>query len=150
VAGIAVDGELFAVLTESVPLANADDVHALGFDGTGVDIAVIDTGIDTDHPDLVDNLIGEECRLASGGCPTGGTSGSGPGSAEDDNGHGSHVSGIITSGGVVAPLGVARTPASSPTRSSTRQGVVVLEHTQRPRRRHRQPSGRVRGDEPQS
>jgi subtilisin family serine protease len=107
VAGIAADGEVFATLTESVPLINADDVHALGVDGTGVDIAVIDTGIDTDHPDLVDNLIGEECRLTSGACPTGGTSGSGPGSAEDDNGHGSHVSGIITSGGVVAPLGVA-------------------------------------------
>jgi subtilisin family serine protease len=33
--------------------------------------------------------------------------GSGPGSAEDDGGHGTGVAGIITSGGVVAPLGVA-------------------------------------------
>lgn len=76
-------------------------------------VAVLDTGIDTDHPDLADDLLSEECYLAAPGlssaCPDGSTQQRAPGAAEDDslNGHGSHVSGIITSGGVVGPPGVA-------------------------------------------
>jgi len=76
-----------------------------------VQVAVIDTGIDTDHPDLADNIIGEAClTFDSNGvfdpsrCP--GIAQGHP--AEDDNGHGTHVSGIITSrGAVAAPRGAA-------------------------------------------
>jgi subtilisin family serine protease len=49
-----------------------------------VDVAVIDTGVDLDHPDLNVNRTGaENCTLF------------GLGSADDDHGHGSHVAGTI-------------------------------------------------------
>jgi len=108
VVSVAPDLELHANLAQSVPLINADDVHTMGYTGAGVTAAVLDTGIDTDHPDLQDDLVAEHCYLSAPDvCPCGGTSSHGPGCAEDGAGHGSHVSGIITSGGVVAPLGVA-------------------------------------------
>ncbi|MEA3274764.1 MAG: S8 family serine peptidase [Pseudomonadota bacterium] len=96
-------------LDQSRPWVGADVAHAEGITGIGQTAAVLDTGIDTDHPDLMDDLVHEHCYCSTGTdcCPTGGNTGDGPGSAEDDNGHGTHVSGIITSSGGVAPLGIA-------------------------------------------
>ncbi len=51
--------------------------------GTGVGVAVIDTGIDLTHPDLKANIV------ASYSCIRGKRT------ANDDNGHGSHVAGTI-------------------------------------------------------
>ena len=59
VAAISLDRNLQATLGESVPLINADDVHGLGVTGESVVAAVMDTGIDTDHPDLADDLLSE-------------------------------------------------------------------------------------------
>jgi len=53
-------------------------------DGSGVIIAVIDTGIQLNHPDLVSNIV-------SGYDFTNGDS-----VADDDNGHGTHVAGIAS------------------------------------------------------
>ncbi len=50
--------------------------------GTGVEVAVLDTGIDTTHPDLAANILGGK------NCSTGT-------SFEDGNGHGTHVAGTI-------------------------------------------------------
>lgn len=50
--------------------------------GTGVNVAVIDTGIDLTHPDLKANIVGGK------NCSTGR-------SYNDGNGHGSHVAGTI-------------------------------------------------------
>lgn len=98
-------------LAESSDLIGAREVQSAGLTGQGVTVAVLDTGIDTDHPDLRDDLAGEQCFCVNadgtGCCPGGRTEASGPGSAEDEQGHGTHVSGIITSGGRVAPRGVA-------------------------------------------
>ncbi len=102
VAIIAEDIRVKASLAESGPIINSDFVHqdpGYGYTGNGATVAVIDSGIDTDHPDLLNDLIWEECFLSGSGCPvTGGTRASGSGSAEDGYGHGTHVSGIITSG----------------------------------------------------
>jgi subtilisin family serine protease len=78
-----------------------------------VNVAVLDTGVDTDHPDLIDDIVAEQCFCndhpspVRGCCPAGGIQQSGTGSAEDDEGHGTHTAGIITSAGVVAAPGVA-------------------------------------------
>jgi subtilisin family serine protease len=100
VISVAIDGPLFATLGESLPLIHGDETHLAGLDGAGVDVAVLDTGIDTDHPDLADSMIGQACFASS--CP-----GLPDNPAEDDNGHGTHVSGIVTANGIEAPVGVA-------------------------------------------
>jgi subtilisin family serine protease len=98
-------------LTESAPLVRAREVQALGITGKGVTVAVLDTGLATAHADLADDLVDERCFCShsdgSGCCPGGGREASGRGSAEDDNGHGTNVTGIITSAGRVAPAGIA-------------------------------------------
>jgi subtilisin family serine protease len=85
----------------------------LGFTGDGVTVAVIDTGIDADHPELMNDLIYERCFLIQVKCPTApgmivGCAGSGAASsffAEDGSSHGSHVAGIVTK--TSAPAGIA-------------------------------------------
>jgi subtilisin family serine protease len=98
---IVVDGEGTAALAQSVPLINADTVHTAGVTGANTIVAVLDTGIDTNHADLVGDIAFEECFLSGGGCPGGAHA------AEDDQGHGTNVSGIITSTGGVSSVGVA-------------------------------------------
>src|SRR6266496_285239 len=52
--------------------------------GSGVNVAVIDTGIDVNHPDLAANIVGG--TNCSGGRAK---------NYDDGNGHGTHVAGII-------------------------------------------------------
>ena len=101
-------------LDVSVPLIGADQWHALGNTAENVVVAVLDTGIDTDNTDLADDLIHQACFLdfdgtinGVGECPNGSDRQIGAGAAEDGAGHGTHVSGIVTSGGVNASVGVA-------------------------------------------
>ena len=99
-------------LAESTDLVRARDVQAMGITGAGVTVAVLDTGIDSDHPDLQDDIVAQQCFCTNadgvtGCCPGGKTESSGPGGAEDEQGHGTHVAGIITSGGRMAPRGMA-------------------------------------------
>lgn len=99
-----------ALLAEAVPLVELDRLQSAGLTGQGVTVAVIDSGLDTDHPDLADDLVAQRCFCTAGGagcCPDGSTGQSGPGSAEDDYGHGSHVAGVVTSSGTLAPIGGA-------------------------------------------
>lgn len=97
-------------LAEAVPLSNLDDVQALGFTGAGVTVAVVDSGVDAGQSDIgAGAIVAEQCFCSGGGgcCPAGGTTQSGAGAAADDHGHGTNVSGIVTSDGVVAPVGGA-------------------------------------------
>ena len=62
-----------------------------GTGGDGVTVAVLDTGLKTDHPDLAANVV--DCKDATGngianGCP-------------DRNGHGTHVAGTIAANGKI-------------------------------------------------
>jgi subtilisin family serine protease len=105
VEAVALDLPVEAALIESVSLIGADIVwHQLGFTGAGVNVALLDTGIDTDHPDLADNLVAQKC-FAQGACPPDNTDQGD--SAEDGNGHGTHIAGIITGRGQTSPRGVA-------------------------------------------
>ncbi len=100
------EGVRYASSSESVPLIRGDETRSAGLTGRGSIVAVIDTGVDSSHRDLEGAVIEEACFC--GGCCSGGAStGSGRGSARDDNGHGTNVSGIIASAGRVSPVGVA-------------------------------------------
>ena len=83
------DGQVFA-LEQTIPWGvdriDADVVHAsapLYNKGTGVKVAIIDTGIDYTHPDLYDNYFGGYDFVNGNDDPM------------DDNGHGTHVAGIV-------------------------------------------------------
>lgn len=102
-----------ACRTASVPWANDDCAggqwgivnvqapQAWGVtQGAGVTVAVVDTGADFNHPDLAANLVSlagsDITRNTAYKCPfqpAGGQSSSAV--AQDDNGHGTHVSGTI-------------------------------------------------------
>jgi subtilisin family serine protease len=69
--------------------------------GAGIKVAVIDTGIDADHPDLAANVKGGVNFVRARGYVD-------PGRWDDDNGHGSHVAGIIGArDNAVGAIGVA-------------------------------------------
>ena len=102
VAGIEPDGRIRAVDFEldyvwGVKRIGAGTVHASGHKGAGVNVAVIDTGIDYTHPDLDGNYVGGHDFVNQDDDPM------------DDHGHGTHVAGIVAAedngfGGVgVAP-----------------------------------------------
>lgn len=122
-----IPGEM--ALAESADLVRARDLQSMGVTGQGVVVAVFDTGIDTDHPDLQDDIVAQQCFCANadgtGCCPGGGTQASGPGGAEDEQGHGTHVAGIITSGGRVAPRGIAPDADIVAVRVLDRNGVAA-------------------------
>lgn len=98
--------EHFPTLAEHVPIVGGDRViEDYGFTGEGIAVAVFDTGIDTDHPDLEDALVDQQCYSVAGGCCcNNATQGK---NAEDEGGHGTAVSGIVASRGVKSPPGIA-------------------------------------------
>lgn len=63
-------------------------LSALGYDGSGLVWAVIDSGIDYTHPDFAGRIVG---GVNYGTCPAG----NGPGDDPATGGHGTHVAGIV-------------------------------------------------------
>ena len=74
---------------------NAPEAWARGARGAGTTIAVVDTGVDLQHPDLSSKLVaGHDFVANDGDCPSG---------PQDENGHGTHVAGIaaaVTDNGI--------------------------------------------------
>lgn len=79
---------------------NVKELWDRGFTGTGVKIAILDTGIDSEHPALKNKLVDWAEFTPDGSI----ISGSKP---YDSDGHGTHVSGIAAGGSVASPLGIA-------------------------------------------
>lgn len=80
--------------------------HALGYIGRGIRIAVSDSGVETNHPDLSDNQLSGEHRSYSG--PASSWHGSAP-VPEGSDSHGTAVTGLINalSGNGIGSMGVA-------------------------------------------
>ena len=83
--------------------------------GIGVLVAVIDTGVDLTHPDLSANIVGPGADLVD---PAGADG------AQDQNGHGTHVAGIIAavSGNGAGIAGVAPEARLLPVRVLDKEG----------------------------
>lgn len=91
VAKVWLDARARPLLNESGPQIGVPRARALGLTGVGVAVAVLDSGIKADHPDLA-GRIGESLDF-TGTLPDAG----------DNVGHGTHVAGII--GGTGAASG---------------------------------------------
>ncbi|MET0134549.1 MAG: S8 family serine peptidase, partial [Kibdelosporangium sp.] len=83
------NGKVRATLEQSVPQIGAPAAWQAGFTGDAVQVAVLDTGIDTDHPDLTGKVAQSKDF-------------SGKGSVEDGHGHGTHVASTITGSGAAS------------------------------------------------
>jgi len=79
-------------LDKSAPYIGAGHPIELGFDGTGIKIAVIDTGVDYNHPDLFG--FGDDGKVIGGYDYVDNDN-----SPIDTNGHGTEVAGIIAADG---------------------------------------------------
>ncbi len=107
------------VLWDSVPLIGADQAWALGFDGSGRTVAVIDSGVDSAHPFLAGKVVEEACYSTTQGsqsttlCPNGADEQLGPGagiycSLEPEGcWHGTHVAGIVAGDGTPFDLPIS-------------------------------------------
>ena len=104
---IDLDAKGRGLLSNSVPQIRADRVQNRRVNGEGVVVAVLDTGVVANHPDVAAAVIHEECFCFDRCCPNDTRTASGPGSASTRANHGMHVSGIVLSAGNVAPVGVA-------------------------------------------
>ncbi|MET0486845.1 MAG: S8 family serine peptidase [Candidatus Rokuibacteriota bacterium] len=149
------DIDLYPLLVESVPLVQAPTAWAAGGDGQGTVIAVIDTGVDRNHPFLHGKVVEEACYVrgadgagGAGECPNGLDSQLGPGSAQPCPSctHGTHVAGIAAGNGGppanvafsgVAPgarlmairISSAAGPASASDMLAGLERVYLLRHT---------------------
>jgi len=90
---IMLDRKVSASLSESVPLIGAPEAWKSGYDGHGVKVAILDTGIDATHPDLAGRASATEDFTEDG-------------SVVDTFGHGTHVASIL--GGTGAASGGSR------------------------------------------
>lgn len=68
-----------------------------GMTGAGVRVAVIDSGINTSHTGFGNRVVIKRCFRSEGDCPLGNSD------VRDDNGHGTHVAGIIAGSDGIAP-----------------------------------------------
>ncbi len=92
------ENKIKTFIENSVPYVGTEIPRIDGFDGTGIKIAVIDTGVDFNHPDLLGwgeggKVIGGYNFVQENQLPM------------DSNGHGTKVAGIIAANGNT--LGVA-------------------------------------------
>src|SRR5881296_3332700 len=104
------------VLLDSVPLIGADKAWAQGFDGTGLVVALIDTGVDSAHQFLAGKVVEEACYSTTSAqrsttlCPNGAEEQIGPGAGTycplelEGCWHGTHVAGIAAGNGTPSDL----------------------------------------------
>ena len=140
-AALAADPDIVAILPDrlfrpllqtSVPLigmTGADGAFGIGGTGSGQAVAVLDTGVQAQHPFLAGKVIAEACfstnayaGVVTSLCPNKANTQTGPGAADGTTpacyngstnlcGHGTHVAGIAVGRNPVAgipPSGVAR------------------------------------------
>lgn len=84
------DGPVSADLSESTAQIGAPELWAGGNTGAGVDVAVLDTGIDPTHPDLADQVAASASFVPAEDY------------VEDYQGHGTHVASTIAGTGAAS------------------------------------------------
>lgn len=105
VTGIWKDEPVKAVMDVSTKAIQADKAWAAGYEGAGITVAVLDTGIDSTNPHLKPAIV--SCVSTIGGLVS-------P-ECTDTDGHGTHVAGTVASRSATHP-GVARKASLAPVR----------------------------------
>lgn len=106
VVSIQIDHQNRLQLTQSAQIIRADEIWDTGHTGSGVAVAVLDTGADTSHPHFADRIVAEACFSKNGDfdttlCPNGESTQIGLGSAGGCTSsalgceHGTRMTGII-------------------------------------------------------
>jgi hypothetical protein len=82
------DEPVHTMLDQSVPLIGAPMAWGQGITGKGIKVGILDTGIDSDHPDFAQRIA--EVKDFTGERPN------------DNHGHGTHVAGILGGSGAAS------------------------------------------------
>jgi subtilisin family serine protease len=82
------DGVRYTTLDQSVPQVGAPTAWAAGFDGTGVTVGIVDSGVDDTHPDLAGKVVASANFT--------------PEAPQDLGGHGTHVASILAGTGAAS------------------------------------------------
>jgi subtilisin family serine protease len=83
------DAKVKASLDASVPQIGAPEVWQSGYDGKGVKVAVLDTGVDAGHPDLAGKVTESRSFVPDQ-------------AVQDGHGHGTHVASTIVGSGTAS------------------------------------------------